>query len=429
MPVDEFSLEITSAGDITAKWYAAHPRKLREEQHGRVDVSEYLCDHIDYFVSRVRNGTLKNDGTGYQLLGDDLYRVLFPSAVGELFKKALDAARANRNRVLKLWISVDRGCPDVVEWPLEYLCVRRGEDVAYLATHDRLTFARRVSTSFTNGPLEPPPMRVLVVVSSPRGVPNVNTKAIEDVATWAATSDVPVDPPSLPLGNRHRATVPTSSRKLITPRVLGNLKAYERTTDGIDFKGQPATFSNLAHEMEWRPQVVHFIGHGRVKDGVGEIALTFPNDRPEWVSANSFLQLCQLSPPKLILLQACDTALPYTGRAFLSFANQLLAANVPAVVAMQFEMRNDYATAFATGFYEALAVGSDVDEAVQKGRQRIAISAGGARWNERHFGTPVLFAVNPSSVIRNPNSGRTTARSKQRSVTATQGVMLGAPLS
>jgi len=96
----------------------------------------------------------------------------------------------------------------------------------------------------------------------------------------------------------------------------------------------------------------------------------------------------------------------------MSLADHLARFNIPAVVAMQYAITNDYATQFAVGFYEALRDGKDVDAAVQSGRWKIWSAS--RRGQERDFGAPVLFTYRPDCIIEPLSSGqraRTTAQS------------------
>ena len=57
-------------------------------------------------------------------------------------------------------------------------------------------------------------------------------------------------------------------------------------------------------------------------------------------------------------------------------APALMRAGIPGAVAMQYEVYDDSATAFARRFYQSLAAGLSLDEAVAAGRLAI-LNAGG----------------------------------------------------
>jgi hypothetical protein len=68
-------------------------------------------------------------------------------------------------------------------------------------------------------------------------------------------------------------------------------------------------------------------------------------------------------------------------------AGSLVHRDIPAVVAMQFEISDEAAIVFSRGFYEPLAAGSPVDESL--GAARLAMLA--ERGDDIEWGTPVLF--------------------------------------
>jgi hypothetical protein len=98
-----------------------------------------------------------------------------------------------------------------------------------------------------------------------------------------------------------------------------------------------------------------------------------------------------------VLLQACQGAQSGTEPGFMSLADRIFKRDIPAVVAMQFTITNDFATIFAQGFYEALRDGRDVDAAVQIGRSKITAKV---RWTNRDFGAPVLFTYRPDAIMQ-----------------------------
>ena len=68
------------------------------------------------------------------------------------------------------------------------------------------------------------------------------------------------------------------------------------------------------------------------------------------------------------LLHACKGAASTSNETFNSCARELVYADVPVVVAMQYNISNQDAALFAKTFYEALGKGRDIDEAVKAGR-------------------------------------------------------------
>lgn len=82
----------------------------------------------------------------------------------------------------------------------------------------------------------------------------------------------------------------------------------------------------------------------------------------------------------------------------------LRTGNLPAVVAMQFEITDSAAIDFAKGFYGAIANGRPVDAAVGQGRQAIFMQNNDIEWS-----TPVLYLRAVDGVIFQVDPSRAVA--------------------
>jgi len=401
MKYDEFTLVINQVAqydEIRATWNQADGG--RKPERADLRLAPHERDITRYLIGLLRYGKLEGDEEGLRLLGESLYRALFPEHIDRLFREAVDAVRRQQyngqeDKRLRVLIEVESSYYQVANWPLEFLrCTAEGG--YWLATaKDLLTLSRRLI--FPGQKVEglqhySPPLRVLVVVSKPRGESGVMTTVIEDIAKWAAKD------PALEV------------------KLLGRLEERELVT-GMNYLNELATFGNISREIiEFKPHVLHFIGHGKTEKYHGCLGLVNSyTEKVEWCSASDFLQLLTASPLRLVVLQACESAMDTTGSGFMSLAAYLVQRNIPAVVAMQFEIRNIHATDFASGFYAELARGVDVDVAVQTGRWNISFPGGG-RWQERHFGTPVLFVINAQGIISpvSPGSSHRQPRGHRR---------------
>lgn len=179
-----------------------------------------------------------------------------------------------------------------------------------------------------------------------------------------------------------------------------------------------ATHKKLELMIETKkPHIVHFIGHGQVREGKAKIALTKTEDQltlekakivaegrrgepdeADWVDSDSIRALFIKEPPRLVFLHACNSAkAPDSLKVFKSVAEQVLRANVPFVVAMQYEISNEDATSFAQTFYEKLGEGMSIDEAVKDGRNELGKKS--PAWGHPRFGTPVVYLQSDDSVI------------------------------
>ena len=156
---------------------------------------------------------------------------------------------------------------------------------------------------------------------------------------------------------------------------------------------------------EHQPHVFHFIGHGNYDaESGGSLALVDPktgNSDP--LDDVTLIQSFQAKGifPRLVFLHMCDggksegdaSAL----QAFSGFAPRLMHARIPAVVAMQYPIKNGDAQEFAVAFYRFLAAGGTIDGAVQQGRYNIDRLR-----KTRVFGTPVLYMHSCDGIILPP---------------------------
>ena len=89
---------------------------------------------------------------------------------------------------------------------------------------------------------------------------------------------------------------------------------------------------------------------------------------------------------RLAVLNSCEGAQTSSDDPFAGTAASLVHREIPAVVAMQFEITDRAAIVFGGEFYAALADGYPVDSALAEARKAIF-----ADQNDVEWGTPVLF--------------------------------------
>ena len=387
---DQFRLRISANGSIEV----SHFDTVNQEHPGpeeRVPDDPALWENIRNDLKKLGEGTL--EGEDIQHLGRNMYNAVFPGRVGDFFELILQNIKdernirngqqgGNKNRWLRVIIEVHPTSP-ISTWPLEFLyCERMG---TWLATErPSLTLSRHLTLGGTlDLRLQEPPLRTLVVISDPEELGGViSTKVLEEIGKLAK-------PPK------------EGEEKSMDVKVLGRLKNYQQDIPGIDYLDQPAKYENIVEliKEEWQPHVLHFIGHGKFEKNKGCLGFIKDDDDAhtvDWISADDISQLFTDWLPRLVLLQACQGAQSGTEPGFMSLADRISKRNIPAVVAMQFAITNDFATIFAQGFYEALRDGQDVDAAVQIGRYKITNKA---RWTNRDFGAPVLFTYRPDAIM------------------------------
>jgi CHAT domain len=298
-----------------------------------------------------------------QQVGDHLFRSLFSGQVKSLYDQSLGSisSRAGCGLRIKLKFDAqDQELAQLISVPWEFLW--RGE------THDFLSLSRLSPVvRYLDVPRPAAPiflesvLRVLVVISSPRGLQALDVK-------------------------RERA----------------NLEAACKSWKGVEITVVEGADSAAIrrHLLEKPFHVLHFIGHGGFDPRQGEGVLFFerPDGTPEPVTGQDLATfLKDFKTLGLVFLNACDTARADTSgvNPFSGVAGALVLGGLPAVVAMQFPISDQAAIAFSTAFYQRLAIGDPVDAGVVEGRQAVLAAAPGTY----EWGTPVLFLRVPDGTV------------------------------
>ncbi|MBA3424853.1 MAG: CHAT domain-containing protein, partial [Rubrobacter sp.] len=262
-----------------------------------------------------------------------------------------EARRQNRGLRLKLRIRP----PELAVLPWEFLY--DAERDRYPSLSSKTPLVRYLDLP---DPAEPvrvsPPLRVLGMVTSPRGLEPLNVE-------------------------HEKRLVEEALRGLLT-RGLVELTWLE---------GQ--TWRHLQRRMrlgEWH--IFHFIGHGGFDPATeeGAIALAGEDDRLNLLRARSLAELLNDHYPlRLAFLNSCEGARGNNNDAFSSTAATLVRSGIPAVVAMQYEITDKAAIEFSRDFYEAVADGLPIDAAVTEARAAVSMDS------MLEWGTPVLYMRSP----------------------------------
>jgi CHAT domain len=284
----------------------------------------------------------------------EIGRVLFTTLLGtgEVAGqyRAAAAIAAERGQRLRVVLRIDTPALAALPWEAMF-------DEAtgtYVCRHDQLV--RHVRVASVPMPLHvQPPLRILGVASSPRGLPALDIEKEQD----------------------HLA------RALAWPNGRGAIEVHWAP------KATWADLHDLLLDGPWH--AVHFIGHGDFDTDLDEgyLALVGDNGRAHHVAAHRLVDLLhQASPmPRLVVLNSCAGAAASVSDLFSGIASALVRGGVSAVAAMQYEISDPAAVAFARGFYTAIAHGRGIDDAVSSGRVAIlGISDRTLEWI-----TPVLY--------------------------------------
>ncbi len=290
-----------------------------------------------------------------QSTGATLFDALFVGEVAATYR-ASRAVAADRGRGLQVRLRL--GAPGLAALPWEMLYDRDSQ--AYLCRQEPLV--RQVEGAHPPSALAiKPPLQVLAVVSSPRGLQPL---------------DVAVE------------------RKHLEEALAQHVRSGRVRLEWVEH----ASWEELHDRLLRRPwHVLHFIGHGTFDDAADEglIALVGSDGRADFVNASSLADLLhEASPtPRLVVLNSCESGASSSDDPFSGTAAALARSGIQSVAAMQFTISDRAALAFARGFYTALANGRTIDEAMRSGRIGIlGLGRGTLEWV-----TPVLYVRGPDT--------------------------------
>lgn len=283
-----------------------------------------------------------------RLVGQHLFDSLFSGTVYGAYRASVAVAQ-QRGEALRVVLRLT--APELAALPWEALFDT--ETNTYVCRKEPLV--RHVPAPYTPDPLDVvPPLRVLGLVASPRGMPILDVAAEQRHLTEALAGPV--------------------AEGLIDLQWLA-----QATWDGVHEK----LLSGSWH-------VVHFIGHGdySVESDQGLIALVGRDGRAEMVEAEKLADLLgEAQPtPRLVVLNSCSSGESGTQDIFSGTAAALVRSGISAVAAMQFTVSDAAAIAFSRGFYTAIAHGRGIDEATRSGRISILGAPHTLEWV-----TPVLY--------------------------------------
>ena len=317
---------------------------------------------VENFLLRVnRPGNLRGAGAAVvddaRHFGGRLFRALFREQVGDLYRDAVaDARRRGAGVRISLCLS---GAPELIDVPWEYLF----DDPGFLAMSAVTPVVRYLDRPRAHRPLlVEPPLRLLAIVSSPADYEQLDVER-----------------------ERHSLE-----------RSLGSLTAAGAVE--LQWLEQPTPAALLRALQTDTFHALHYIGHGAFDRSAERGVLLFEDDsgwaRP--VSGDKLgMILHDFSSLRLAILNACEGARTAPGDPFSGVAGALVQHDIPAVVAMQFEISDEAAIGFARGFYQALETGYPVDASLAAAR--LAMLAD--RSDDIEWGTPVLFMRVPDGRI------------------------------
>lgn len=342
------------------------------EGHGEV-AAEVLLDPADAALQDQlrRLAARETDPRALEALGAALFDVLLAGPVATLFERSYGAAAADPEVGLRLRLRIDP--PEVAALPWELLYSRA--DGEFVATRVESPLVRYVEIARVRRELATRfPLRVLVAIP-------------------AGTDELP--------------PVSADEEKTIIDQALAGLRDAEVTYLHELHADRRVTWTRIQECLaEGEYHCFHFVGHGGFHAERGHLALDGEDGGVEYVPDERFARLfTNHQAMKLVVLNACESATLSTSRPLEGCAANLVKAGVPAVVAMQYGVRDRAAVDFARSFYHSLFRSAErgrVDVAISQGRHVLAAKHAG----QRELATPVLFMHTASGVLFVPERGR-----------------------
>jgi CHAT domain len=317
----------------------------------RLPLSKLELENISLRLSRGRNVVRRVDSPELELvrgLGGSLFEALFSGRVRDLYRDSIAVAR-QEGRGLRVTLALT-GAPELMHVPWEYLY----DDPGFLSISTWTPVVRYLDLPRGRRPLRVTgPLQILAAVSGPSDVVELDT-------------------------GREQATLEQALAELTAK---GALEIHWL---------QSATLQELQRELRKRDHhIFHFIGHGGYDSALDDGVLLFEDEtgRSRRVSgAQLGTMLADETTLRLAVLNSCEGARTSSDDPFAGTAASLVHREIPAVVAMQFEITDRAAIVFGGEFYAALADGYPVDSALAEARKAIF-----ADQNDVEWGTPVLF--------------------------------------
>jgi len=312
------------------------------------------------------NGLIENFP---KVVGQKLYEALFPSRIGEEYRNFYNQIIENEETIdtiagFNLNLQFEPGDPISSRYPWELICKNR--DSIPIIFNNKILFSRHVVTGEPTPVLRfESPLRIMIVTSRPEDASGLTNSEQDSIET-----------------------------------ILRNYYAFE----DIELIKAPPIFDDfLKFIIKYRPNIIHFDGHGAfgcfcpacesrkkkrfvewyeqkcpetdccfdLADKANEGFLVFEDKykNMDLVSASKIGERVTGLGTTLFFLSACQTATIGKGTVFNNIAPMLVNSGIPAIVAMQFSIDANEAGKFSNQFYESLLEGRRVESAISDARR------------------------------------------------------------
>lgn len=376
--MDYIDFQLKIGPRVAENQYAVSARSQAIGETSGTFVQPLTDEQLELFVLRVglaRRSVRRIHSPEWraaQDFGQKLFRSLFTDEIRAAYLASHnDAVRQEKGLRIKLTLDA----PELANYPWEFLFDPSSGQ--FLSLFEDTPIIRYIELPRPISPLRvSPPLRILAVASSPKDY----------------------EPLDLARERRNLA------------QALESLTQ----TGTIELDWLPtATLDAVREQLLKRTyHIFHFIGHGgfdtNQEDGIlifenaGGFANRVSGERLAVILGNH-------RTLRVVVLNACEGARTSEQDPFAGAAMTLVrTGNLPAVIAMQFEITDRAAIDFASGFYSALAACRPVDAAMSQGRQAIFAADNDVEWS-----TPVLYLRAADGVIFQIDPNAETAQAQE----------------
>jgi hypothetical protein len=361
----------------------------RDPIPGEIKEDHFIHRIIERFIRLIADYDETLEREDYQVLGELLYNLIFVGEIRKAFegvyRGSIGKQVGKTNKRLRLTLEFHKDAKELSSYPWEFIFMPRKPKGSFLAGE----IAELILTRFvpemdviTGLPPAKSPLRIMIVYSHPKKLPTL--EGVENV--------------------------------------ISNIQTLKSEQIHVDLLDNPThdELSEAIPKDEYKPHIFHFIGHGEP----GQIAL-FKGEKEiqeeaalenidesdvddyVWIPSGACCTLFDDHKPRLVFLQACsggETEL----KSFTNLAQELICAQIPAVIAMQYEINTGDSSLFTTTVYDQISKGKPIGEAVKDGRRRLGRSVEGSKrensWSDRRFATPIVYlqAEDTNIVVEEP---------------------------
>ena len=335
-------------------------------------------------------------------LGAQLADLLLPGRVRALFQDSLKALAAGEG--LRLRLRIEPLELSALPWEYTYLQRTTGEKVEndFLVLQPKVSITRYETIGATLEPLaDREKIQIVVALAAPLDQPELNLDADEDAIKTAL-----------------------QALEEKAPNVKTNVLEHTTRDDLLKSTTGADIFQFGGHGV--------FEGSELTADGKllmkGKILLENENENSDPFDSAQLAAILGKAGVRLVLLGACNSAARDTGGAWSGVAPALTRQNIPAVVAMQYKVRDKNAAPFLAYVYLRILGGYSIDEAVAEGRLALYTQSG---LEDRDWGVPVIYLRNQDGVLfplpkAEPGKQESAFIRLQRELKTVEGTSIGA---